>query len=97
MKIKMIIGALLIILFTSSAADAQYRHRGYGPRYRRGYYRRPVVVVPPRPVVVHRGYYGPGYRRGYYRRGYYGPRYGYRRGYYGRPRGYGYRRHRRGW
>ena len=101
MKLKILLGALLLLMFTSEVADAQRYHRrpGYGYRRHGGYYRRgpAVVIVPPRPVIVNRGYYGPGYRRGYYgrsyRRGHYYDR-GYRRGYYARGPRHGYR-HRR--
>jgi hypothetical protein len=77
MKLRILLGALLLVMFTSDAANAQrYYHRGWGYR-KHGYHRRgpAVVVVPPRPVIVHRGYYGPRYNRGYYRGGYH-------RGYY---------------
>jgi len=87
MKIKILLGALMFLLFSATADAQHYRHHG-GHRggYSRGYHRRPgvVVVTPPGPRVVvrrggygprHRGYYGRGYRRGYYggrpHRGYY--------------------------
>lgn len=102
MRIKILLGLLLVMMFAvSNPADAQhYRRHGYSRGYNRG--PRAVVVVNAGPRYgggYRRGYYGPGYRRGYYgggyRRGYYGGGYrrgyyggGYRRGYYGR----GYRR-----
>lgn len=77
MKIKLLLAALLFILFSAEAANAQHSH-GYRGR---GYHRSSgvVVVTPPAPRVVIRT--GPGYRsRGYN----HGRAYGHR-GYYGRP------------
>ncbi len=93
MKIRILLGLLLVVLFTAGSADkaqAQWRHG-----YRHGYYHRgPSVSVRVGPGYYprhryygprHYGYYGrPAYRRHYYGGG---PRY---RGYYGRP---GYRHH----
>jgi hypothetical protein len=76
---------ILLALTTAFSACTPYARRpvgadvrvgvGYGPRpyYRpyRPYYRRPVVVVPPRRVAVrpHPGYYKSPRGKGYYQRG----------------------------
>lgn len=92
MKLKILLGALLILLFTSEIADAQ-RHR------RNRHYRRhapAVVIVPPRPVVVVHPHHAPRYRRAHarphYRRAHHYNR-GHRHHHYAGPR----RGHARRW
>lgn len=98
MKIKLLLGVLLVMLFATLPASAQrYRHdRHHG--YRSGYHhRQPRAVIVVNPGHRHRDSYRRGYNRGYrsasYSRGHRNSYGSHRHGHYDGPRRHG-RHHR---